>query len=384
MRKRTLRISTAQHVLGSLSRTLLALTFLFSGFVKAVDPLGTVYKIEDYFQLGFGQFLQWAIPMAGTAAVLLICMEMLLGVCMLLNVRTRVTSVITLLFYLVMTPLTLYIAIANPVSDCGCFGDALVITNWQTFWKNIILLCFAITLMICRKSIPQLWNGWAEICIALIGIGAAAGIMGYSYTHLPIIDFRPYKIGVNIPELITPPSPDTTVVTLVYEKEGKRQVFTLENYPKGDPEWTFVDQISTQYLFAYDITSNGIERRLVPVSYQTSDFNIDEDILFTSEILDSETPVTFIMMYDLNKADYSQAARAVQLYNKTIAKGEDCYFLTGSDYMTIETFAEKMGVEPEDFHFMDDLTIKTIIRANPGVVVLENGTIVSKQNMRQL
>ena len=126
----------AKHIIGSIARTLLALTFLFSGFVKAVDPLGTVYKIEDYLK-AFGGFANDLLPLAGTAAVCLIVVEWLLGVCMLANVRTRWTSWIALLFYLVMTPLTLWIALTNPISDCGCFGDALVLTNWQTFWKNV-------------------------------------------------------------------------------------------------------------------------------------------------------------------------------------------------------------------------------------------------------
>ena len=122
------------HIIGSTARTLLALTFLFSGFVKAVDPLGTVYKIEDYLK-AFGGLFTDLLPLAGTAAVCLIAVEFVLGFCMLFNVRTNWTSWLSLAFYLVMTPLTLWIALTNPVTDCGCFGDALVLTNWQTFWK---------------------------------------------------------------------------------------------------------------------------------------------------------------------------------------------------------------------------------------------------------
>ncbi|MBR6829840.1 MAG: DoxX family membrane protein, partial [Paludibacteraceae bacterium] len=178
------------HIIGSTARTLLALTFLFSGFVKAVDPLGTVYKIEDYLK-AFGGFFTDLLPLAGTAAVLLIATEWILGVCMLCNVRTKVTSWIALAFYLVMTPLTLWIALTNPVSDCGCFGDALVLTNWQTFWKNVVFLCLVIILLICKKAIPQLWSWWMEIVLVVLGAGSVAGIMGYSYTHLPPMDFRP-------------------------------------------------------------------------------------------------------------------------------------------------------------------------------------------------
>lgn len=379
MRKRTLRISTAQHVLGSLSRTLLALTFLFSGFVKAVDPLGTVYKIQDYLHEGFGGMLQWAIPMAGTAAVLLICMEMLLGVCMLLNVRTRVMSVITLLFYLVMTPLTLYIAIANPVSDCGCFGDALVITNWQTFWKNIILLCFAITLMICRKSIPQLWNGWAEICIALIGIGAAAGIMGYSYTHLPLIDFRPYKVGNYLPPLMEDGKPAVKEYIFTYEKDGVQQKFKSDECPSREDGWTYVDREDIVIEKEKQATIHDFEilRKTYDEEYEEYMW---EDL--TYDILESEQPVTLVIMYDLNKTDRKQIDKLTAI----IHDRPDVYFLTGSGEEEIAAFAEELGWDEETafgvFCFTDPVTLKTIVRANPGIVVLQNGTVMEKHNMR--
>ena len=146
-----------KHIIGSVARTLLAVTFLFSGFVKAVDPLGTVYKIEDYLK-AFGGFFTDLLPLAGAAAVCLILVEWLLGVCMLCNIRTQWISWIALVFYLFMTPLTLWIALTNPVSDCGCFGDALVLTNWQTFWKNVVFLSLVIVLLCCRKAIPQTFS----------------------------------------------------------------------------------------------------------------------------------------------------------------------------------------------------------------------------------
>ena len=194
----------AKHIIGSIARTLLAITFLFSGFVKAVDPLGTVYKIEDYLK-AFGGFFTDLLPLAGVAAVCLIAVEWLLGICMFANIRTQWTSWISLAFYLMMTPLTLWIALTNPVSDCGCFGDALVLTNWQTFWKNVVFLSLVIVLLVCRKAIPQTFSWWAEIVIAGIGLGALVSVMCYSYNHLPPMDFRPYKIGNHIPTLMEIP-----------------------------------------------------------------------------------------------------------------------------------------------------------------------------------
>ena len=363
----------ALHITGSIARTLLALTFLFSGFVKAVDPLGTVYKIQDYLHEGFGGIFQWAIPAAGAAAVCLIALEWLLGIAMLLNVRTQWTSWITLLFYCIMTPLTLYIAIANPVSDCGCFGDALVITNWQTFWKNIILLLLSICLVICRKAIPELFSWWMEIIIALAALGSVAGIMGYSYTHLPQIDFRPYKVGNHIPTLMEIPDDaevDQYEITLIYAKDGKEQTFTLENYPKGDPEWTFVDQKSVL-----------IKKGYVPPIH---DFEIEtlEGDYITQDILESEEPIALVVMYDLTKTDTTQLEKIMHM----IHEYPRVYFLTASGEEEIFAFAEELGWDEETtystFCFTDPITLKTIVRANPGVIVVQNGTIIDKYNLK--
>lgn len=363
----------ALHITGSIARTLLALTFLFSGFVKAVDPLGTVYKIQDYLHEGFGGIFQWAIPASGVAAVCLIALEWLLGIAMLLNVRTQWTSWITLLFYCIMTPLTLYIAIANPVSDCGCFGDALVITNWQTFWKNIILLLLSICLVICRKAIPELFSWWMEIIIALAALGSVAGIMGYSYTHLPQIDFRPYKVGNHIPTLMEIPDDaevDQYEITLIYAKDGKEQTFTLENYPKGDPEWTFVDQKSVL-----------IKKGYVPPIH---DFEIEtlEGDYVTQDILESEEPIALVVMYDLSKTDTTQLEKLMHM----IHEYPRVYFLTASGEEEIFAFAEELGWDEETtystFCFTDPITLKTIVRANPGVIVVQNGTIIDKYNLK--
>ena len=363
-----------KHIIGSISRTLLAITFLFSGFVKAVDPLGTVYKIEDYLK-AFGGFFTDLLPLAGIAAVCLILVEWLLGVCMLFNVRTNWTSWLSLAFYLVMTPLTLWIALTNPVSDCGCFGDALVLTNWQTFWKNIVFLTLVTILLICRKAIPQTFSWWAELCIVLLGAGIAGGIMGYSYTHLPPMDFRPYKIGNNIPELMEVPDdaePDVYETTLIYEKDGVQQEFTLENYPKGDSTWTFVDQKSV-------LVKKGFEAPIHDFEIMTMDF---EDI--TYDILESEEPVTLIIMYDLKKTNIEQAQKIARY----LVGISSVYCLTGSGEEDIYDFAQQMGWDEETaervFCYTDPVTLKTIVRANPGLIVVQNGIITEKHNLKQL
>ena len=369
-----MRTNQLAHIIGSTSRTILALTFLFSGFVKAVDPLGTVYKIEDYLK-AFGGFFTDLLPLAGAAAVCLIAVEWLLGVCMLCNVRTRLTSWIALAFYLVMTPLTLWIALTNPVSDCGCFGDALVLTNWQTFWKNIVFLCLVIILLVCRKAIPQLFSWWAELSIAIVGLGIVAGIMGYSYTHLPPMDFRPYKVGNHIPTLMEIPEdaePDVYETTLIYEKDGVQQEFTLDNYPKGDSTWTFVDQHSKLIQRGYVAPIHDFE-------ILTMDF---DDITF--DILESEEPVTLVIVYEIAKMDRKQLSKLAN----SIHTRSNVYILTGSGEDEIVELAEELGWDEETmlatFCYTDPVTLKTIVRANPGLVVIQNGTIVEKHNFRQL
>ena len=366
-------LKKVEHIIGSIARTLLALVFLFSGFVKAVDPLGTVYKIEDYLK-AFGGFANDLLPLAGVAAVILIAIEFLLGFCMLFNVRTKITSWLTLLFMLVMTPLTLWIALTNPVTDCGCFGDALVLTNWQTFGKNIVLLILVIVLLCTKRAIPQLFSGWAEIVLALLGLGIVGGIMAYSYNHLPPLDFRPYKIGNNIPELMEIPEdaePDVYDITLIYAKDGVEQEFTLENYPKGDPDWKFVDQKSV-------LIKKGYVPPIHDFSITTMDF---EDI--TYDVLESEEPITLVTMYDLNKTNRKQAMKLLDFIDQP-----NVYFLTGSGEDDIYAFAEEIGIEPERaetlFCTIDPVTLKTIVRANPGLFVVMNGTVIEKKNFKQL
>ena len=371
-------MSKTKHIIGSVSRTLLAVAFLFSGFVKAIDPLGTVYKIEDYLK-AFGGFFTDMIPLAEFGAVALIATECVLGVCLLFNVRTQWTSWIALAFFLFMTPLTLWIALTNPVSDCGCFGDALVLTNWQTFWKNIVLLALVIILLFCKKDIPQTFSGRVEIGIAVVGFGLSFGLMEYTYHHLPLIDFRPYKIGNNIPELMEIPDdaePDIYETTFIYEKDGIQKEFSLENYPKGDSTWHFIDQKSV-------LIKKGYEAPIHDFEILTMDF---EDI--TYDILESETPVTLVTMYDLKKTNRKQTDKVLQLYTECLLRGEQCYFLTGSNEEEIYAFAEEIGLDEEKamsvFCTIDPVTLKTIVRANPGMFVVQNGEKKKKQNIKQL
>ena len=199
-----------------------------------------------------------------------------------------------------------------------------------------------------------------------------AGIMGYSYTHLPPLDFRPYKVGNHIPTLMEVPDdaePDVYETTLIYaDDEGNEQEFTLDNYPKNDPNWTFVDQRSV-------LIKKGYEAPVHDFEILTMDF---DDI--TYDILESEEPVTLIAMYDLKKTDRKQMNKV----QAVLAENPNAYILTGSGSDEIEQMAEEYNLDIERFCFIDPVTLKTVVRANPGLVIIANGTIVSKANLRQL
>lgn len=367
------------RIFGSIARTLLGITFIFSGLVKAIDPLGTTYKIEDYLKAFDGIFNQF-IVVAEVAAWGLIAFEFILGVCLFLNIRTQITSWLSLVFMLPMTVLTLYIAIKNPVTDCGCFGDALVLSNWATFSKNVVLMILVTILLLTKKYIPQTLSSQVELSMFIIAVCFVFGFMTYARLHLPIKDFRPYKIGNNIPEMMEIPADaeaDVYEIEFIYEKDGIRQTFTLDNYPKGDTTWVFVDQVSK-------LVKKGYEPPIHDFEITTLE---GEDV--TEDILAAHKAV-LIIMYDLSKADLNQMDKVIALLKDSKEELYYCHVLTGSGLADIDELSdvyreqlEEAGLDWEEvFYQTDPVTLKTIVRANPGVIVIQDGTITDKYNLR--
>ena len=368
----TKQIDTIWYWVATVARLLLGCTFIFSGFVKAVDPLGTTYKIEDYLN-AFGGWWQTLLPMAEPAAVIMIAFEFTLGVLLLFNIWINLDSWLALLFLCVMTPLTLYLAIANPVTDCGCFGDAIVLTNWQTFGKNVILLILLILLFVGKRHFRQRFVDAAEWIIFMIALLAVGGLMLYARLVLPPVDFRPYKVGSVIREGMEMPEgakTDVYKVTFIYEKDGVQKEFTLDNYPKNDSTWTFVDQRSVL-----------VEKGYVPPIH---DFVIisEEDGDITDDILDDQGTTVMAVMYDLNKADRKQVLKLNKIAYEAEQNGHRFYALTGSSSDDIEAFIRDNDVRYE-ICFMDGIQLKTVVRANPGVFIVRNGVIINKYNVRQ-
>lgn len=366
-RKGTRKRNNTGEIILLVSRLLLAAVFIFSGFVKAVDPLGLTYKIEDYF-MAFGGFFSGFKSIAFYLAIALSSFELLLGLNLLFKVHLRVTAFFTLLFMLVMTPLTLYLAIFNPVSDCGCFGDAIKLTNWQTFYKNIFFLALAIFVMAFARKARPVFLPHAEWILAVIFACTGVGISVYGYNHLPLIDFLPYKTGTNIPEAMYVPNnapADEFKTTFIYEKDGVQKEFTLENYPKDDSTWVFVDQKTVVVAEGYKPPIHDLH--IVDANY--------EDI--TDKIIYGKGSTWLLVMYDLNKASVEGAQKAQTIYNKYKNTVTKFYAVTASGETDIQAFKKKTGVT-YPFCSADPITLKTMVRANPGLILVTNGVIVGK------
>lgn len=347
-----------------IARIIFGIVFLFSGFVKAVDPLGTAYKISDYleaFSLTPLDFI--ALP----AALMLIAAEFTIGFNILFNVHLKGTTLAAGLFMLIMTPVTLYLAIANPISDCGCFGDAIVMTNWQTFYKNVVLCAIlAIIAIFQNQSRPWLSN-WGAWVVTLFPIIISFSISIYCYNLLPVIDFRPYKIGNNIIEGMQIPEDaplDKYETTFFYEKDGVEQAFTLDNYPAEDSTWTFVRQ-----------ESKLIEQGYVPPIHDFSIVTEDGDI--TDLILEDAGYTLFVISHKVEKA----STKNIKCVKSTIANakklGANIIWLTSSYSDEIEEFKSKYNIE-DTFGATDDITLKTIVRSNPGLVLIKDATVIEK------
>lgn len=352
-------------------RILIAFVYIFSGFVKAIDPLGFTYKIEDYLHSFGGIFADLAV-LAFPTAVALSTLELALGLCLLFNIQKQITLLLTLAFMGVMTPLTLYIAIKNPVTNCGCFGDALVITNWETFFKNVVFITIAIILFVFRDKISSSIKSKTQWLILGGFVVFGIGLSVYSVNHLPMIDFLPYKVGVNITEAMRIPegAPSDKYETIfIYEKAGEQKEFTLENYPKGDPLWKFVDQKTK-------LISKGFEPKIHDFNITTTDM---EDI--TEDVLTHEGDTYIVMMYDVNKASEEGAKKAELIYQNALAVNAYFYALTASSDEDIQALRLKTGVT-FPFHKTDPIAQKTALRANPGIMLLKKGTIMGKWHWR--
>ncbi len=353
---------TVRTIIINVCRFILAFTFLFSGFVKANDPLGTVLKIDDYLNAwGVSDIPSLFVVMVSIA---LAFFEFVLGVYLFFGMRRKWVSKITLAFVSVLTLFTVYIYVANPVSDCGCFGDAIILTNGQTLLKNIVLLAAAGVVAVGYKDQVQIINKniyW--IFSTIFGLGIIAYAL-YCIYALPVIDFRPYKVGVDLRHnSVAANSRPQYDVIIVYEKNGK----TIElGIDEDDPDstWTYVE---TKRKEVKGLDKNDI-----------SDFYIqdgDEDI--TEDVLTTDGCVFLLIAPDLQTADESIMDKINDLYDYTQQADMEFYCLTASNKEAQDRWTDYTGAEYQIFT-SDEVTLKTMVRSNPGLILLKDGVIQKK------
>ena len=351
-----------------IARILFGITFIFSGFVKGIDPWGSAFKFTDYFN---AMGLDWLIWSAFPLGVLLAFAEFIIGVAFLFNWWLRLFSWLGLIFMAFFLPLTLWIALKNPVTDCGCFGDALVISNWETFYKNLVLIALAIVVFIFRKEKNEKPAAKIPFVLSMIAVVAYFGFVFHSYNHLPIFDFRPYKTGTNIPEAMSYPEDAPQEIyenTFYYKnlKTGKVEKFTEENYPWQDTlNWEYHDMESVLIQKGYEPPIHDF-RIETPEGENIIDFFIyDENYVF------------MLIAYDLHKSNIKSQHDINALASWANDAGMSFICLTASVQEYYMDFAEEHHT-PYEFFNCDEITLKTIIRSNPGLVVLKGGTVVGK------
>ena len=357
----------------NICRFLLAGVFIFSGFIKANDPYGTAYKIQDYVEAwGLSQLIPDAFPYLG--AMVMGVFEFALGFYMLFGIHRKVAPTLMLLVMSFMTPLTLWLAISNPISDCGCFGDAVVLTNWETFGKNIVLLIAAITVFKWRKTgIVKLVSEKVDWLVALYGVVFIILYTLYCIRELPVFDFRPYHIGADIRKGMEIPEGEKPTVyetRFILQKDGVEKEFTLENYP--DSTWTFVDSKTM-------VKEQGYE----PPIHDFSIIRQEDGEDITDEVLDDDNYTFLLVAHQLSQADDSTIDLINELYDYSVEHGYQFYCLTSSPDSDIEDWQERTGAE-YPFCLMDDITLKTMIRSNPGLMLLKNGVVINKWSVNSL
>jgi len=345
----------------TVSRIIIGLVFIFSGVVKAIDPLGSAYKFHDYFQafnLGFLNGL--SLPLA----ILLSTIEFIAGISVLTGLKLKTGIWLVMILLTIFTPLTFILALTNPVSDCGCFGDAIQLTNWQTFGKNIVLFFLMIVLFKGRNNIEihvSISTQWAVISIMTFLIIVFSLV---NLRYLPVIDFLPFKPGVKIADkMIVPENAmvDEYLTTFIYEKDGVKKEFNLNNYPANDSTWIFVDQKSVLIKKGYE----------PPIH----DFIITslsgEDL--TQKILSFQGYSVLMITNKLSDARSESLSAGFDLGNHCIANGINFYILTSSGTEEVNSYNNGLT-----YCTVDETTLKTMVRSNPGYILLKNGTILGK------
>jgi len=350
-------------------QVLLGLLFMFSGFVKGVDPLGTAYRIEDYFA---AYQTEWANPLALFLSFIMNASEFVLGALLLLNIKPKITIWLVVLMMILFTITTINDAINNPVPDCGCFGDAIILTNWQTFYKNLVIDVLILILLLNNSRLKTYFQNLTELSLAGAVIVLFVGFEYYNYANLPIIDFMPWKVG----NKAIPDNPQPIKYYLIYKNSatGEIKEYLSPDYPYNDSvwmaNWKFVSQRieNPNVVPGMDLAIIDANRTDVTSGYlENPDFNF------------------FVVAWDLSSTSKKAFKKIDALYKKAEENNLSFIVLTASLSEEIEAFKVEYAL-PTDLEFFntDDIILKTMVRANPGLILMKDGQVLAKWHYRNL
>ncbi len=353
-------------LLAYISRFLLGVVFIYSGFVKAVDPWGTQFKFEDYF-IAFG--MEWLIPAALFLSVLMSAAEFLIGFAFLLGIKPKLSTWSALIFMIVFTPITLWLALTNAVGDCGCFGDALILTNWETFIKNIAILVLLTPVFLYRKKFRHYIScklEWIPVIIAMAGI-VFVSIQGLR--HLPYIDFLPFRPGLSM-------KPDSTqkdqyFVTYKDMQSGETKEYPADDFPWDDSLWMASNEFVSQRV----VPGKRPEHLIV-----TFDANGQET---TTGMILNENFQLLVVAWDLEEMNSGSVSKIQSLAAECESAQIGMALITATSSSKAETIRHDLQL-PVDLHYADDILLKMVVRNNPGFVLMKDGTILAKWAWRDV
>lgn len=346
-------------------RIIVGIVFIFSSFVKGIDPLGTVYRMEDYF-IAFN--LPVFIPLSLYLAIFLCVIEFVLGISLFFNLWIRKLVWLLIPMMVFFTVLTFFDAFYNLVPDCGCFGDALKLTNLQTFLKNVVLMAFVIPIFVWRKKYKSIFKPWLDVAVLLVATFSFTLMSVHSYRHLPMIDFMGWKVGNKINQKAT--KPVIFYVTYKNKRTGEEKEYISPNYPWNDSTWL------SEWIFKS-------QRVVDPNQDQGLVLRVEDEHGgdFTSSILDNPDYQFILVAYDLGKTNAEGFHKILPFYKKAVMDGYSFICLTNSLPEEIRKFRLANGTA-FDFYMADDVVLKTMIRSNPGLILLKDGIVIAKWPFR--
>lgn len=346
-----------------ISRIFIGVVFIFSGFVKGIDPLGFAYKLEDYFA-AWGT--EWMAPLAVTLAILLSAMEFVLGVVVLFNIKPRQNSWILLFVMLFFTFLTLYDAIYNPVPDCGCFGDAIKLTNWQTFYKNVVLMVPTLFLFALRNKVKDKLNNVTAYTVTAFVAALFIGLCVYCYMFLPIIDFMEWKKGNKMYVDTEQLKPVEYYVTYQNKNTSETKEYLLAELPYNDSIWM------SEWVFQS-------QRIVDPNKHLGANIQIidSEGNDITQPIIRNPDYHFILVAWDLQASSEKGLKEMEEFAIKAENDGYTFVALTSSLDKEIANISQKLSLT-YPFYQVDDVTLKTMVRANPGLLLMKDGVVIDK------